>query len=239
MTYFEQAVKDGHAQLSGEGRNERVTYFAVNHTERYPDPEEKVRAEFWAELIYRYGYEPGRIGVEVVVPDRTPSDAADLVVFRDDERKRPYAIIECKRDRISDSEFNQAVEQACGNGTWAKFRAGFVGVVAGLTRRFLDFCAHQGVADQAGVMADQLSGFVLSERARRPQRVNAACGHSASGSAAVRAMARAHERRPGAGGLTLNCVPIAGRPGPSSAVERSPSNRTPVCWTHRARSGGG
>src|SRR5438552_2308840 len=155
MTYFEQAVKDGHAQLSGEGRNERVTYFAVNHTERYSDPEEKVRAEFWAELIYRYGYEPGRIGVEVVVPDRTPSDAADLVVFRDDERKRPYAIIECKRDRISDSEFDQAVEQACGNGTWAKFRAGFVGVVAGLTRRFLDFSPKYGVLErEANIVAD-------------------------------------------------------------------------------------
>jgi integrase/recombinase XerD len=37
-----------------------------------------------------------------------------------------------------------------------------------VARRFLDFCAHQGVADLAGVSADQLSGFVLSECARRP-----------------------------------------------------------------------
>jgi integrase/recombinase XerD len=37
-----------------------------------------------------------------------------------------------------------------------------------VARRFLDFCARQGVTDLAGVKADQLSGFVLSERARRP-----------------------------------------------------------------------
>jgi integrase/recombinase XerD len=35
-------------------------------------------------------------------------------------------------------------------------------------RRFLDFCADQGSTDLAEVNADQLSGFVLSERARRP-----------------------------------------------------------------------
>ena len=155
MTYLEQATKNGHAQLSGEGRAEKITYIAVNHTERYADPEEKVRAEFWAELIYRYGYEPNRIGVEVTVPDRTPSDTADLVVFRDDERKRPYAVIECKRDGITDAEFNQAVEQACGNGTWAKLRADFVGVVAGATRRFLDFSPKYGVLErEANIVAD-------------------------------------------------------------------------------------
>lgn len=35
-------------------------------------------------------------------------------------------------------------------------------------RRFLAFCAERGVTDLSGVRADQLSGFVLSERARRP-----------------------------------------------------------------------
>ena len=89
MTYLEKALKNGDTYLSGEGKTEKITYVAINHTERYADPEEKIRAEYWAELIYRYGYEPKRIGVEVTVPDRTPRDAADLVVFRDDRRTRP------------------------------------------------------------------------------------------------------------------------------------------------------
>jgi integrase/recombinase XerD len=37
-----------------------------------------------------------------------------------------------------------------------------------VARRFLDFCAAQGVKGLAGVSADQISGFVLSERIRRP-----------------------------------------------------------------------
>jgi integrase/recombinase XerD len=46
--------------------------------------------------------------------------------------------------------------------------AGSVDNYVQLARRFLDFCAQQGVTDLAGVKADQLSGFVMSERARRP-----------------------------------------------------------------------
>lgn len=155
MSYLDQAVRDGHAHISGEGKKAKITYVAVHHTERYSDPEEQVRAEFWAKLIYPYGYEPIRIGVEVTVPDRTPRDAADLVVFRDDVRKRPYAVIECKKDGITDAEFDQAVEQACGNGTWAKLRAAYVGVVAGQTRRFLDFSEKYGVLErEANIVAD-------------------------------------------------------------------------------------
>ncbi|MCC6298474.1 MAG: restriction endonuclease subunit M [Anaerolineales bacterium] len=155
MTYLERAINDGHAKLTGEGKSEKITYLAVNHSEKYNDPEEKVRAEFWAELIYRYNYDPDCIGVEITVPDRTPSDRADLVIFKDNMRKQPYAVVECKRDGITDAEFNQAVEQACGNGTWAKFRASYVMVVAGSTRRAFDFTGKYGALErEQNIIAD-------------------------------------------------------------------------------------
>lgn len=138
MTYLEKAKADGHVRLAGEGKQQKITYIAANKTENYADPEEKVRAEFWAELIYRYEYPVKRIGVEVTIPDRLPTDRADLIVFEDDERKQPYAVIECKKDKITDAEFNQAVEQVIGNGSWAKVRAKYVMVVAGITRRAFD-----------------------------------------------------------------------------------------------------
>jgi len=155
MTYLERALEKGYAAFSGEGNKQRITYVAVNHSERFADPEEQVRAEYWAELIFRYSYEPTRIGVEVTVPDRTPKDAADLVVFYDEMQRRPFAVIECKKDGVSDAEFAQAVEQACGNGTWVKFRSIYVGVVAGQTRRFLDFSEKYGVLErEANIIAD-------------------------------------------------------------------------------------
>ncbi len=142
QNYLDRALQDGHLRIDKTGKTEKVVYVAVSHAERWSDPEEKVRAAFYAELIYRYGYSPDRIGVEVTVPDRLPNDHADLIVFHDDDRKRPFAVIECKKESISDAEFNQAVEQAWGNGNAHKFRAAYVGVIAGITRRFLD-CADK------------------------------------------------------------------------------------------------
>jgi len=173
MSYLERAITDGHAKLTGEGKQQKILYVAVNHIERYADPEEQVRAEFWAELIYRYGYEPARIGVEITVPDRTPSDRADLVVFRDDERKKPYAVIECKADGVTDAEFNQAVEQACGNGTWAKFRANYVGVVAGMTRRLWFLREIRRLEREANIIADLPRIYGKERRKAQGQTLNA------------------------------------------------------------------
>jgi len=114
--YLEKALKDGHLRIDASGKVEKIVYAAASKSERWSDPEEKVRAEFYAELIYRYGYSPDRIGVEYTVPDRSPNDFADLIVFKDDERKHPFAVIECKKESISDAEFVQAVEQSWGKG---------------------------------------------------------------------------------------------------------------------------
>ena len=137
QTYLERAVEDGLAELYSEGRTERIRYIAAGHSERWSDPEEKVRAEFWAELIYKCQYPPERIGFEVNVPRRTPNDYADLVIFKDDELKSPWFVFECKRADVSDAAFNQSIEQACGNR--ASLGAQFCGAVAGLTRRMLRF----------------------------------------------------------------------------------------------------
>lgn len=158
--FLGRAISDGHAELIQEGKSCRISYVAVGRKENYSDPEEQVRASYWAELIYRYGYEPDRIGVEVRVPDRTPHDVADLVVFRDIQQTRPYAVVECKRDGISDAEFAQAIEQAAGNGTWAKLRAEYVGVIAGTTRRFFDFSGAYGALErEANIVADLPSAY--------------------------------------------------------------------------------
>lgn len=153
--FLQRALADGHLQLITSGKTEKIRYVAVNVSEKWSDPEEKVRAAYYAELIYRYGYAPECIGVEVTVPDRTPVDRADLVVFRDKARTKPFAVIECKRDGVSDTEFKQAVEQAFGNGHAHKFRAEYIGVIAGQTRAFYDCSDKFGVLErEANIVAD-------------------------------------------------------------------------------------
>lgn len=156
MTFLEKAIKDGYAYISGTENKQKITYVTSdNHSENYSDPEEKVRAEFWAELIYKYEYPANRIKVEVVVPDRLPTDRADIVIFIDDECKRPYAVVECKKEGVTDAEFNQAIEQGVGNATWVKLRADYVVIVAGGTRRVLDVSDKFGALErEQNILAD-------------------------------------------------------------------------------------
>ena len=156
MTYLERAMKDGYAYITGEDNKAKITYVTSdNHIENYNDPEEKVRAEFWAELIYKYEYPANRIKVEVVVPDRLPTDRADIVIFSDDECKRPYTVVECKKDGVTDAEFTQAIEQGVGNATWVKLRAEYVVIIAGATRRVLDVSDKFGALErEQNILAD-------------------------------------------------------------------------------------
>lgn len=156
MTYLERAIKDGYAYITGTKNKEKITYVTSNnHIENYNDPEEKVRAEFWAELIYKYEYPANRIKVEVVIPDRLPTDRADIVIFNDDECKRPYTVVECKKDGVTDAEFMQAIEQGVGNATWVKLRAEYVVIIAGGTRRVLDVSDKFGALErEQNIIAD-------------------------------------------------------------------------------------
>lgn len=156
MSFLDRACKDGYAVITGPNNRLKITYVTSdNHTENYNDPEEKVRAEFSAELIYKYEYPAARIKIEVVVPDRLPTDRADIVIFSDDDCKRPYAVVECKKDGVTDAEFAQAIEQGVGNATWVKLRAEYVVIVAGGTRRVLDVSDKYGAYErEQNIIAD-------------------------------------------------------------------------------------
>ena len=151
MTDLDNSPKDRHAQHSGNA--EEINHIPMNRTEGYDASEAQIVQEYLVELTHRYGYKSNCIEFEVTVPDQM--SRADLVVFHDDEPRRPYAIIEFKRDGITDSEFDQAVERVCNYGTSPKFHANFVGVVAGQTRRFLDLSQRNGTLEhEANIVAD-------------------------------------------------------------------------------------
>ncbi len=156
LSPLEKAIKNGYINITGAEGKRKITYVcSENRTENYENPEEKVRAAFYSELIYCYDYPPNRIKVEVTIPDRLPSDRADIVVFADDGCKRPFIVVECKKEGVTDAEFNQAIEQGVGNAAWVKLRAEYVVIVAGGTRRILDVSDKYGVFErEQNILAD-------------------------------------------------------------------------------------
>lgn len=156
LSPLQRAEKDGYIHISSADGKKKIEYITTGtRVENYDDPEEKVRAEFFAELIYKYEYPANRILTEVAVPGRLPVDRADIVVFRDDECKCPFAVVECKKEGVTDAEFNQAIEQGVGNASRIKLRAEYVVIIAGKTRRVLDVSDRFGVLErEKNILAD-------------------------------------------------------------------------------------
>lgn len=132
MEYLHQGIDDGFIKIDDEKKF--ITYVHTGKKYRYADPEEKVRAETYLQIIYDYGYLPSRIDLELVVPRRTPSDLADIVVFDDDEKKKPYIVVECKKSNVSEAEFVQAIEQGFGNAV--SLGADWVWITTGIKSKY-------------------------------------------------------------------------------------------------------
>jgi type I restriction enzyme M protein len=132
MEYLQQGIKDGYVKIDVDQKF--ITYVHPNKKYRFADPEEKVRAETYLQIIYDYGYKPERLDVELIVPRRTPSDLADIIVFEDDAKKKPYIVVECKKSTVSEAEFVQAIEQGFGNAV--SLGAEWVWVTSGLKSKY-------------------------------------------------------------------------------------------------------
>lgn len=135
---FEKILEDGeqkgYFRVLKDGA--KIEYLPSGHKENLNTPEEKVRAEYYFDLIEKYRYPAKRIELETEMPDRTPERYADIVIYKDDAKKKSYITVECKKDGISDAEFEQAVKQAIANARVLK--APFAICVAGNTRRAME-----------------------------------------------------------------------------------------------------
>jgi len=113
MSIIQEGVDKGYIVFDDEQKY--ISYPYARKKYRYSDPEEPVRAESYLQLILNYGYNAKRITLEETVPRRTPNDWADIVVFEDDDKKKPYIVVETKEPDATDAEFLQAIEQGFGN----------------------------------------------------------------------------------------------------------------------------
>ena len=154
--------REGYIKLLNEGT--RIHYVVPDKNYKFTDPEEEVRAKYHIELIERYQYPEDRIDLEVSVPGRTPHVFADIVVFRDNDKKDPFIVVECKKDEISEAEFGQAIRQAFGNCN--ALRGHYAAVIAGNTRRFFNVKDFASQERERNIIADIPVGYGEVQRWR-------------------------------------------------------------------------
>lgn len=135
-----------------ENGNKIIYNCSRTYSTSFKNPEEKVRASYFVELVLDYLYSKEKIDIEVKVERRTPDDRADIVVYDDDDLKSPFLIVETKKDGISDSEFTQAIEQAFGNAN--SKRAKYAIVVAGNTKTAFNVAGFNSSEREKNVISD-------------------------------------------------------------------------------------
>lgn len=149
MRNIQRGIDRGIITLSNE--DAKITYHCKrDYTTSFKNPEEKVRASYFCELVMDYDYSAKNIDIEVTVPRRTPQDRADIVIYAEDGSE--YLVIECKKDGITDAEFKQAIEQAFGNAN--SLRAKFASVVAGTTKTAFDVAGFKPSEREKNVISD-------------------------------------------------------------------------------------
>ena len=92
--------------------NKYITYIHQNKRRNYTKPEEKVQAESFVKLVVQYNYAPERIAQFVPVTMGSDTREADIIVYNDDKHTSAHIVVECKKEEVSEREFNQAIEQA-------------------------------------------------------------------------------------------------------------------------------
>ena len=110
MNLIEAGIEKGLIKFD-EDRN-FITYIYQNKKRNYNNPEEKVQAETFLTLVLIYGYSEKRIKQFVSVQMGSETKEADLIVYNDDKHEETYILVECKKEDLTDQQFNIAVDQA-------------------------------------------------------------------------------------------------------------------------------
>ncbi len=111
MDILQKAVAQNLISLDDEQKY--ITYVRQNKRRNFQNPEEKVQAEAFCRLVLEYGYSATRIEMFVSVQMGVDvTKEADIIVYHDDARTKPYIVAECKSPDVSEMEFKQAVNQA-------------------------------------------------------------------------------------------------------------------------------
>lgn len=146
---IQRGIDKGIITVASDG-SKIIYHCKRDYTTSFKNPEEKIRASYFCELVLDYDYPTKNIDIEVIVPRRMPEDRADIVVY--DEDGAEYLVVECKKDGITDAEFKQAIEQAFGNAN--SLRAKFAAVIAGITKTAFDVAGFKQSEREKNVISD-------------------------------------------------------------------------------------
>lgn len=110
MDLIKEGIKKKLIRLEDDGKY--IVYLHQDKRRNYSNPEEKVQADTYLQLVLTYKYPEDRIRQFVPVQMGSETKEADIVVYSDLLHKAPLIIVECKKETVSELEFIRATDQA-------------------------------------------------------------------------------------------------------------------------------
>lgn len=137
-----------HGFISFNDDKSRITYIHQNKERNYNNPEEKVQAETFLKLILDYNYPVSRIRQFVPVTMGREVKEADIVVYADEMCLCPHVLVECKRQEVSEAEYQQAIEQAYSYAFALPSDVKYVWVTSGIKSDYFEVDKSQNTRNQ-------------------------------------------------------------------------------------------
>ena len=144
--YIKIGVEQGY--ISFDKEMSKITYTYQNKQRNYNNPEEKVQAETFLRLILDYKYPVNRIKQFVPVTMGSEVKEADIVVYEDDMCMSPHILVECKRQEVSEAEYQQAIEQAYSYAFALPCEIKYVWITSGIKSDYFEVDKSQNTRNQ-------------------------------------------------------------------------------------------
>ena len=144
--------------------NKFITYIHQKKRRNYSNPEEHVQAETFLKLVLIYGYDPKRIEQYVSVKIGSDTKEADIIVYNNDEHTSAHIVVECKKEDVSESEFNSAIGQVFSYAATGTVRAKYFWVTSKIKDAYFEIPEKEPkkyftVSDIPQYGVDKLSKF--------------------------------------------------------------------------------
>lgn len=137
MSLLQEGIQKGLISISDDQKT--IKYTHQDRSRNFANPEEKVQAEVFLKLVLEYNYPVEHIEQFRIVTMGSEKREADIIVHHDANWDTPKVIVECKKQEVTQSEFNQAVNQGFSYGHSLSGTVKYIWVTSGLLNSIYRF----------------------------------------------------------------------------------------------------
>ena len=144
--YIQIGIEKG--LISFNEDNSRIKYCYQGKERNYNNPEEKVQALAFLQLVIDYNYPERQIKQFEPVTMGSEVKEADIVVFEDEVCVKPLILVECKKQDVSEAEFQQAINQAYSYAFALPNEVKYVWITSGIKNDYFEVDKSQNTRNQ-------------------------------------------------------------------------------------------